>query len=296
MHYSFFKMTGRVLALAVLCLPAAVLARQPHAAGYFKAFRSDTTGRGHAQLPFADTAAPALLDEVVVTATKYPVKLSETGKVVSIVSASQIERSGGKSLAQVLTEQSGVIVNGAASNPGKDKSIFLRGASNGYTLILLDGVPVNDPSGTGGAFDIRYFPVEQIDHIEILKGSQSTLYGSDAIAGVINIITKGGGKKANVNGGLNYGTYSSLNGNAGVTGSTKLLDYNIGYAYSGSNGISEALDTTGKAKFDKDGFLRNSFQANVSVKAGKHLKITPYYRYSYFSGDFDADAFTSTLR
>jgi vitamin B12 transporter len=152
-----------------------------------------------------DSTGTKALDQVVVTATKYPIKLSETGKVVTIVTREQMARSSGKSLAQVLTEQTGIIVNGANSNPGKDKSVFLRGASNDYTLLLLDGVPVNDPSGAGGAFDLRLLPVEQIDHIEILKGSQSTLYGSDAVAGVINIITKKGGSKAfGVNGGDSY--------------------------------------------------------------------------------------------
>ena len=240
-----------------------------------------------------DSTAGKWLDEIVVTANKYPVKLSETGKQVTIVSRQQIERSSGKSLAQVLTEQSGIIVNGANSNPGKDKSIFLRGATNDYTLILLDGVPVNDPSGAGGAFDIRLFPIEQIDHIEILKGSQSTLYGSDAIAGVINIITKKGGTRpVNLNGGASYGSYNTFNGNAGVNGSTSAIDYNLNYTYTNTDGISEALDKTDTAHFDKDGFMRNSFQANVTVKAGKHLRLSPYYRYTYFRGGFDADAFT----
>jgi vitamin B12 transporter len=102
-----------------------------------------------------------------------------------VVTHEQIEKSYGKSLSQILTEQTGLLINGANSNPGKDKSVFLRGASNKYTLILLDGIPVNDPAGFGGAVDLRLFPVDQIDHIEILKGSQSTLYGSDAIAGVL---------------------------------------------------------------------------------------------------------------
>src|SRR5690606_14682408 len=145
-------------------------------------------------------------------------------------------------LAQLLTEQAGTIVNGANSNPGKDKSLYLRGASNKYTLVLLDGVPVNDPSGPGGAFDLRLFRIEQIDHIEILKGSQCTLYGSDAMAGVINIITKkGGDKKVALNGGLNYGSFKTINANAGISGSVNKVDYNLAYIHSSSDGISEAL-------------------------------------------------------
>jgi vitamin B12 transporter len=245
------------------------------------------------QLIAQDTVKTKQLDEVVITATKYPVKLSETGKVLTVITHDQIEHSQGKDLPQLLGEQTGIIVNGANSNPGKDKSIFIRGASADYTLILLDGIPVNDPSGVGGAFDIRLFPLNQIERIEILKGSQSTLYGSDAVAGVINIITKKNIKKSvSFTGGLTYGSFNSFNGNAGISGHMKAMDYNVGYNYTSTDGISEAKDTTGKGNYDKDGYNRHSFQTNLSFHAGQHLKIMPYYRYSWYKGDFDADAFT----
>lgn len=239
-----------------------------------------------------DSSQSKVLDQVVITATRYPIKLSETGKVLTVITREQVERSEGMDLSQLLTEQTGIVVNGAYSNPGKDKATYLLGASNDYTLILLDGFPVTDPSGIGGAFDLRLLPLDQVDHIEILKGSQSTLYGSDAIAGVINIVSrKTGDGKIGFHGGINYGTYNSLNANAGVSGHTTLLDYNAGYSYTSTDGISEATDTTGKANYDKDGFIRQTFQANLGFHAGKNITITPYYRYSYFKGDYDADAF-----
>ena len=95
------------------------------------------------------------LDEVIVTANKFPNKVSLTGKVVTVISKEQIEKSGSKDLAQILSEQGGIYINGANSNAGKDKSIFIRGAKIDHTLITIDGVPIYDASGIGSNFDIR---------------------------------------------------------------------------------------------------------------------------------------------
>ncbi|WP_299291462.1 TonB-dependent receptor plug domain-containing protein, partial [uncultured Mucilaginibacter sp.] len=127
-----------------------------------------------------------VLKDVVVSATKTDQKQLQTGKVITVITQDQIERSQGKTVAQLLSEQAGIIVSGASSNPGLNKSIFIRGAASGFAVTLIDGVLVGDPSSTGGTFDIRLFPIDQIERIEIIKGGQSTLYGSDAVAGVIN--------------------------------------------------------------------------------------------------------------
>lgn len=233
------------------------------------------------------------LDEVIVTATKYPVKQSQTGKVVTVVTREQIERSAGKDLAQLLNEQTGLTVSGSYSNPGKDKSVFLRGASSNYTLFLLDGVPVNDPTGIGGTFDIRLIPLDQIERIEILKGSQSTLYGSNAIAGVINIITKkASSPQTTGNGLLSYGSYNTFKGNADFSRKGKVVEYNLNYQYNTSKGISEAKDPTGNGNFDKDGFDRQAFQANVGFNVTDKIKLSPYFRYTDFKGGYDGGSFT----
>lgn len=232
------------------------------------------------------------LDDVVITATKTPKKLSETGKVLTVISSEQLGRSGGKDLSQVLAEQTGIIVNGSSSNPGKDKSIYMRGAKIEYTLILIDGIPVSDPTGIGGNYDIRLIPLQNVDHIEILKGSQSTLYGSDAIAGVINIITKkSGNKPIGVFGSISYGSFNTLKTNAAINGKTGIIDYSVGYANNNTKGISEATDLNNSKEFDKDAFKENSFNANLGIKVKNNWKISPYLRFSQLNGDLDYDAF-----
>jgi vitamin B12 transporter len=236
----------------------------------------------------------SLLDDVVITANKYPNKTSLTGKVVTVITREQLERSGGKDLAQILTEQAGIFIGGANSNAGKDKSLYLRGARVDHTLITIDGVPVYDPSGIGSNFDIRNLAVEQIERIEILKGSQSTLYGSDAIAGVINIITKKAGIKPFAgNGLLSYGSNNSVRGNAGINGKTGIIDYNLAYSFFDTKGINEAISNTPNA--DKDGFQQNSLQAGLGLHAAKNIRIQPYFRHNKIDGDIDHGSFTDEL-
>lgn len=233
------------------------------------------------------------LDEVVVTATKSSVKQSQTGKVITVIDKATLDRSMGKDLSQLLTEQAGIVINGASSNPGKDKSVFLRGAKNDYTVILINGVPVTDPSGVNGAFDLRMLPIEQIERIEIVKGAQSTLYGSNAVAGVINIITrKGGDKAAQVFGNLAAGSYKTYRANAGLSGSVDKLSYNLGFVHNENDGISEAKDTLGNQNFDKDGFNQNGIFLNLDGEVIKNLHVKPWFRYNFFKGGYDNGGFT----
>jgi vitamin B12 transporter len=244
-------------------------------------------------LPAGKQDSTKSLNEVVVTATKFPIRQSQTGKVVTVINQATLQKSAGKDLSQLLNEQAGLVISGANSNPGKDKSVFLRGAGSKYTLILLDGIAVTDPSGVGGAFDLRMLSIDQIERIEILKGSQSTLYGSDAIAGVINIITKKtGSKKLGAAGTAMYGNYNTFKANGVVNGSTEKVDYNIGYTYFKTNGISEATDKTGTGNFDKDGYKENSINATVGIKVTDKLKISPFLRLADYKGNDDYDAFT----
>lgn len=244
-----------------------------------------------------DSVKTLQLEEVVITATKFAKSTRETGKVIDVIDEDIIRQSAGKDLPQLLSEQTGLIVNGANSNAGKDKAVYLRGAKNEYTLILIDGVPITDPSGiSGGAYDLRMLSLDQVERIEILKGSQSTLYGSDAIAGVINIITKKKfDQKIQAIGGLSYGSFNTLRGNAGIQGSLNKVSYQASYAAMNTDGISEAKQT-GSIPFDKDGATQQSLQSSLDFKPFESLSIKPFIRYNTFKGSYDAGAFTDDLQ
>jgi len=234
------------------------------------------------------------LDEVVVTANRFPNKTSLTGKVITVVTSEQLEHRAGKDLLQLLSEQAGIYIGGANSNPGKDKSLYLRGARIDHTLITIDGVALYDPSGIGGNFDLRNISLVNIDRIEILKGSQSTLYGSDAIAGVINIITKKGSiKPVEANGNLSYGSFNTFRGTAGLNGNKNKMDYNINYSLNKTDGINESASTDLNA--DKDGYTQKAFVVGIGFQLNKNIHIQPYLRFTKINGDLDQGAFVDEL-
>lgn len=241
----------------------------------------------------AQSDSVKILDEVVVTATKAPVKQSETGKVVNIITREELDKSFGKSLSEVLNTLPGIMINGADNTPGTNQTVYTRGASSSNTLILLDGMPLFDASGIGYEFDLNNFALDNIDRIEVLKGSQSTLYGSDAVAGVINLISKKGGKKPlNVNVNLSAGSYDTFKGAVSLSGSgEKGQSYFLSYNKITSKGFSSAHDSTGKANFDRDGFDQDLFQLNYTVKPFAKTSVRLFGKYSNNQADIDAGPF-----
>ncbi len=241
---------------------------------------------------YAQDSAKTTLDEVVVTATKSPIKQSQTGKVVSVIDQETLRRNAGKTLTEILNYQVGVYVNGANNTLGTNQDVYLRGAASGNTLILMDGIPVGDPSQINNSFDLNNINPAQIERIEILKGAQSTLWGSDAVAGVINIITKkGGDKKISPTAGISYGSYNTARANAGVNGKLDKFTYNLNYSYTHSKGFSAATDTTGIAGFDKDGFNQNNFQANLGYQLTQKFSVSGMSNYGKYTNGLDAGAF-----
>jgi vitamin B12 transporter len=235
-------------------------------------------------------STPTQLEDVIVTANKIEQKQNGTSKVITVISAAQIQQNAGRTIAQLLNEQAGLSLPGALSNLGTVPSIYMRGAASGRTLILLDGAPVGDPSMISNEFDLNLVPLNQVERIEILKGAQSTLYGSDAIGGVINIITKSKGKPF-VSGALSYGSYGTKQGNLQFNSSINKLNYTIGFENQNADGFSSAKDITNKGNFDKDGYQNNSFFVKAKYQIDSLWDVQLSSRKTAYSSAIDYGGF-----
>lgn len=232
------------------------------------------------------------LDQVVITATKHERKQSQTGKVLTVISTEVLERSSGQTLAELLNRQVGITINGAQNNLGSNQDVYIRGAGTGYSLILLDGIPLYDPSNLSNNFDLNLIPLDQIERIEILKGGQSTLYGSDALAGVINIISKKSFQKPlELQALVGAGSYGTWKGNLTLGGQSEKTSYSAQYSHLNSQGFSSAFDEKELGGFDKDGFVENNLSAQLKQRLVPGLLLKGMFNYNTYIADIDAGAF-----
>ncbi|RYY40151.1 MAG: TonB-dependent receptor [Chitinophagaceae bacterium] len=243
---------------------------------------------------FAQTdSAQRTLPEVVITANKFSKNVNETGKVVTIIGADILRRSTGKTLSDVLNQQAGFAIIGAQNTPGTYQDLYLRGAGTGKTLILIDGIPAYDPSTIAGAFDINALPIENIERVEIVKGALSTLYGSDAVAGVVNVITRKSAEgKVQGTGTIARGSYDTFKGAFSLAGKAKKVAYNASYNRLSAEGMSSAEDTTVSGGFDNDAFRQDAYQLSLGFDISGKVNLRFYGQGSHYKTDLDAGAFT----
>jgi vitamin B12 transporter len=242
------------------------------------------------------------LDEVVISDSKFALPKEKSGKVIIKITAEDLKKRPGQSVASVLSTVAGVEINGNQSRNGKDLGLYIRGGRGHQVLIMIDGVPVTDASGINLSYDLRLLPVDQIESIEIMKGAASTLYGSGAATGVINITLKKADKKAiagNVY--LNMGTQGVAKEN-----STSINDYNQGFSLNGksekfnffaalnsteSTGISEAKPATKNSTFEQDAFSRVNSIVKFGFTPNKKLSLDFFTSYDKLRNEFDSGSF-----
>jgi len=233
------------------------------------------------------------LDEVIITANRIEQKQSQTGKVITVIGKETLSRSQGKTLSQVLNEQAGITVNGALNNPGTVQTVYMRGANSGRALILIDGLPVNDPSQINNEFDLNLIQLNEVERIEIARGAQSTLYGSDAVTGVINIITTNKEKKkpVQVKAGVSGGNLGMLRTNLQLFGKINKLEYQLKGAQFRSTGFSTALDEKNTGSFDRDGFNGKTLSAALTYHITPQLSMRGFVQNNDYTTDIDNGAF-----
>ncbi|MBD3723427.1 MAG: TonB-dependent receptor [Flavobacteriaceae bacterium] len=234
------------------------------------------------------------LKEVVVSDTKFEQKRENSGKIIEVITAEDLQKKQGQSLANVLSQVAGVEVNGSQSFSGKNQGVYVRGGRNRQVVIYIDGVPVTDASLINLEYDLRLIPVEQIERIEILKGSSSTLYGTGAAAAVINItLKKSAQDKISGNAYWNIGTLNNQDKSAidandfeqglSFNGTLKKFNYLTMINSKENKNFSEAR---GK-NYEGDSFSRINVIQKFGYKFNDKFALTLFGNYDKFKNTFD---------
>jgi vitamin B12 transporter len=196
-----------------------------------------------------DEEATTTLDTVIVEGSRLNQTQTEIGSSVSIITADDIDELGFDFALDAIASAPGVTVNQNGSFGGLS-TISIRGAATAQTLVLIDGIPVNDTSTVSGGFDFSRLDTENIARIEVLKGPQSTLWGSDAIGGVVSIITKDAEPGLGGSAFLEAGSFNTFRGGASIGNATDAGDFRLAITGNSSDGISKADENNGNDEDD----------------------------------------------
>ncbi len=228
---------------------------------------------------------PALLDPVVVTASRSPQRLDQLIADVTVIGPEEIARAGAQSLADLLQRQPGVQIV-TSGGPGSTTGVFLRGANAGQTLVLIDGLRVS--SSSSGTTPFEAIPLDQIDHIEILRGPAASLYGSDAIGGVIQVFTRNGGGTFAANASAGYGTYNTSQFAAGASGGGGPWRYMLQGGYNQSSGFN-AIGNPANFSYnpDQDGYRNGSASGSLAYSFAPEQQLSVQGFYSRMNAQFD---------
>ena len=267
---ALFRPSTLALAIGALACSSGVMAQQTQ----------EQTPEPRTQIvALADSATMA---ETVVTANRIEQPLSDLTSDMSIIDRQTIESSGASGIADVLSRLPGVemVRNGG---PGATTSVYLRGADTRFTAVYIDGVRI-DSQSTGGA-SWQDIPLALIDRIEVLRGPAAAVYGSDAMGGVVQIITKKGEGKAQPYVGMGFGNRGTMTAQAGVSGGAGGWDYSLGVSHASSDGFNAR--TTATANPDKDGYRNNAFNGRIGYQINTRHRVEATALSSYVNSGYD---------
>jgi len=223
--------------------------------------------------------------DVVVTANRVETPTKEIATSVTVITEQDLEQTKKTTLVEALREVVGLSV--LQTGPvGSSASVMLRGANSEHTLVMIDGVEVNDPITPSRTFDFSHLQIEGIERVEILRGPQSTLYGSDAMAGVINIITKKGQGKPVFHLSSLAGSYRTFSGTAGLSGEMKKFHYSLWTSSLTSRGFSAASDRL-EGNTEADGYKNLSLSARAGYRLADNIDLDFSARFTDARSDID---------
>lgn len=206
--------------------------------------------------------------EVVVTANAAPTEATAVGSSVTVVTREEIAARGAASLVDLLRTVPGLeIVQGGG--PGSAASVFVRGSNSSHTLVLVDGVRINTP--TSGAVDFADLRADQIERIEVVRGPQSSLYGSEAMGGVIAIFTRGGSHEVAATVGGERGSLGLGRWRASAKGGIGAIDWHVSGGRERWDGVSVASERAGNR--ERDPYENTSAAASVGMRLGQRSRL-----------------------
>ncbi len=232
-----------------------------------------------------DNDDETVMDTVIIEGSRLNQTATEVGSSVTVITADDIDALGFDFALDAVASAPGVTIN--QNGPfGGNASVRIRGAQSGQTLVLIDGVPVNDPSQPSGGVNFSRVDTENIERIEVLKGPQSTLWGTDAIGGVISITTK---QPEDGFGGTVFGEYGSFNtfrGGAAVENANDQGDFRLAIVGTSSDGISKAEEDDGNP--EDDGYESITFSANGGLKLSDSMRLSTDVTWADSETEFDS--------
>ena len=227
-------------------------------------------------------------DVIIVEGSRLNQTATEVGSSVSIITSEEIDALGFDFALDAISAAPGVNVNSNGAFGGL-ATVRIRGAASEQTLVLIDGVAVNDPSSLGGGFNFARLDTENIERIEILKGPQSTLWGTDAIGGVISVITKRPEKEFGGSLFAEYGSYDTFRGGASVEGANETGDFRLAIVGTSSDGISKADEDNGNS--EDDPYEAITLSAKGGLNLGGDARLSANILWTDAESAFDAFVF-----
>ncbi len=239
--------------------------------------------------PLAQQAPPPIvLPETVVTADRTPVPVGLVSATVTVITAQEIEQRQYRTLNDALRAVPGTTVV-QSGGPGKSTSVFLRGTNANHTLVMIDGVRAGDPSQVNGAPNFAHFMLDNVDRIEVVRGPMSTLYGSDAIGGVINLITRKGSGPLKATAFGEYGSFNTFNTGGGVQGADGRFNYNLAMQATTTRGFSAVPQRfTVGIKNEDDGYWNVGFNGRFGFDVSDNFQLSLFSRYDWSRTQYDA--------